>query len=172
MNSAFLQQGKAPWFTLKTPGERKKILADILGLKRWETFEDAAKLRLQKTDGDLAVLLNIIREKEQYEQREPELRVRLAQADQQVAAARAALESAEAAYAQVAGAAERMRAAKDRLAEVDQRIQGHQRNLTELKRTSPRKKNALMSVSASLPTRIASNRVTPNLRRHARRMNR
>lgn len=30
-NSAFLQQGKADSFTTKTPAERKKMLADILG---------------------------------------------------------------------------------------------------------------------------------------------
>ena len=32
VNSAFLLQGRADSFTIKTPGERKRILAEILGL--------------------------------------------------------------------------------------------------------------------------------------------
>src|SRR5437899_10653376 len=35
VHSAFLQQGKADAFTVKTAGERKRILGEILGLARW-----------------------------------------------------------------------------------------------------------------------------------------
>jgi exonuclease SbcC len=42
-NSAFLMQGRADAFTVKTPGERKQVLADILGLEQWEKFEQRAK---------------------------------------------------------------------------------------------------------------------------------
>ncbi|MCL4253885.1 MAG: SMC family ATPase, partial [Anaerolineae bacterium] len=44
-NSAFLQQGKADSFTTKAPAERKKILADILGLDQWRDYEEIAKDR-------------------------------------------------------------------------------------------------------------------------------
>ncbi len=44
-NSAFLQQGKADSFTTKAPAERKKILADILGLDQWREYEEIAKDR-------------------------------------------------------------------------------------------------------------------------------
>jgi exonuclease SbcC len=42
-NSAFLLQGRADSFTVKTPGERKQILADILGLGRFDQYEERAK---------------------------------------------------------------------------------------------------------------------------------
>jgi DNA repair protein SbcC/Rad50 len=42
-NSAFLLQGRADSFTVKTPGERKQILAEILGLGRYDEYEARAK---------------------------------------------------------------------------------------------------------------------------------
>jgi len=44
-NSAFLLQGKADAFTTRTPSERKQVLADILGLGRWDEYEQAARDR-------------------------------------------------------------------------------------------------------------------------------
>jgi exonuclease SbcC len=49
VNSAFLIQGRADEFTKKAPAERKQILANILGLSRWEEFEERAKDRLAQT---------------------------------------------------------------------------------------------------------------------------
>ncbi len=43
VNSAFLLQGKADSFTVKTASERKQILADILGLARYDLYEARAK---------------------------------------------------------------------------------------------------------------------------------
>ncbi|MEZ4769785.1 MAG: SMC family ATPase [Caldilineales bacterium] len=43
VNSAYLVQGKADEFTVKPPGQRKQILADILGLALYDEFESRAK---------------------------------------------------------------------------------------------------------------------------------
>jgi len=56
VNSAFLLQGRADEFTLKTAGERKQILADILGLDQWERYEERAKERLKATDQSMAIV--------------------------------------------------------------------------------------------------------------------
>ncbi|MBN1120952.1 MAG: SMC family ATPase [Anaerolineae bacterium] len=50
INSAFLVQGRADEFTQKTPGERKAILGEILGLDVWETYEERTKARLRQLD--------------------------------------------------------------------------------------------------------------------------
>ena len=50
INSAFLMQGRADEFTTKTPGERKSILAEILGLDAWVEYEERAKRRLRLID--------------------------------------------------------------------------------------------------------------------------
>jgi exonuclease SbcC len=46
INAAFFLQGKADQFTQQRPGDRKRILASILGLEVWETYrQDAAESR-------------------------------------------------------------------------------------------------------------------------------
>ncbi|MCZ7542040.1 MAG: SMC family ATPase [Anaerolineae bacterium] len=50
INSAFLLQGRADEFTVKTPAERKKVLSDILGLDIWARYEDRAKERIRALD--------------------------------------------------------------------------------------------------------------------------
>ena len=68
INSAFLRQGRADEFTVKTAAERKRVLGDILGLDRWAEYEERARgrlrdiraeaevieLRLQEINGELA----------------------------------------------------------------------------------------------------------------------
>jgi DNA repair protein SbcC/Rad50 len=44
INSSYLRQGHADEFTMKGPSDRKKILADILGLSAYELLEEKAKL--------------------------------------------------------------------------------------------------------------------------------
>ncbi len=43
INSAFILQGRADEFTVKSPTDRKKVLADILGLEEYDRLEDRAK---------------------------------------------------------------------------------------------------------------------------------
>jgi DNA repair protein SbcC/Rad50 len=43
INSAFLMQGRADAFTTKTPGDRKRILGEILGLSRYDELEQQAR---------------------------------------------------------------------------------------------------------------------------------
>ncbi len=74
-NSVLLVQGRADEFTIKPPAERKRILADILGLSVYDTYEQRAKdlarekeqafavtqLRIQEIDAELV-------HREEYEQ--------------------------------------------------------------------------------------------------------
>jgi len=41
-NASFLLQGRADEFTTKQPGQRKEILADILGVSIWDEYKDMA----------------------------------------------------------------------------------------------------------------------------------
>jgi exonuclease SbcC len=50
INSAMLLQGRADEFTTKTPGERKEILSEILGLEVWSDYEERAKAKLKSID--------------------------------------------------------------------------------------------------------------------------
>ena len=49
INASFFLQGKADQFSQQKPGDRKKILGNILGLEVWETYrESAADMRRQR----------------------------------------------------------------------------------------------------------------------------
>ncbi|HWP35579.1 MAG TPA: AAA family ATPase, partial [Thermodesulfobacteriota bacterium] len=50
VNSAFLLQGRADEFTQRTPAERKRILAEILGLSVFDELEAAARARRQAAE--------------------------------------------------------------------------------------------------------------------------
>ncbi len=54
INSAYLRQGRADEFTIKRPGERKQILADILKLSQYEVLADRCRdqARAAKVQGD------------------------------------------------------------------------------------------------------------------------
>ncbi len=73
-HSAFLQQGRADAFTLKTPAERKRILAEILGLDKWTVYEDAVKSELGKIAQEISILEHDIRRADEEISREAQLR--------------------------------------------------------------------------------------------------
>lgn len=52
-NSAFLRQGHADEFTTKGPTERKRILADILGLAHYDLLEEKVKEKIKDIQANL-----------------------------------------------------------------------------------------------------------------------
>lgn len=73
-NSSFLRQGHADEFTTKGPTDRKRILADILGLDHYDKLEEKAKEKAKDAQTKLQMLeyrlLEIETELSQKEQRE------------------------------------------------------------------------------------------------------
>lgn len=55
-NSAFLRQGHADEFTTKGPSDRKRILADILGLTHYDTLEEKVKTKIKEIQSKLQLL--------------------------------------------------------------------------------------------------------------------
>ena len=56
INSALLLQGRADEFTLKAPGERKRVLGEVLGLSRYDAYEEQAKNEARRGEAELATL--------------------------------------------------------------------------------------------------------------------
>ncbi len=56
INSAYLKQGRADEFTTKTPGERKRILAEILHLDRYALLEQRAREHMRNAEQRVEVL--------------------------------------------------------------------------------------------------------------------
>ena len=62
INSAFLMQGRADEFTVKSPADRKQILADILGLSLYDRAEEAAKDKAREAEQRMGELNAELRE--------------------------------------------------------------------------------------------------------------
>ncbi len=134
VNSAFLLQGRADAFTVKSPAERKQILADILGLSRYDAYEERAKLmaqaRKERAIGIDAELRNI----------DAEL-ARRAECERSLAEARRILEHTtgiqQVALAQETGLraqAQALRSQGQQMSELQVRIDRRQRELVDHRR--------------------------------------
>ncbi len=76
-NSSYIRQGHADEFTTKGPTDRKRILADILGLSHYDALEEKAKEKSKESQTKLQLLdyqlLEIEAELSQKEQRKKQL---------------------------------------------------------------------------------------------------
>ena len=95
INSSYLLQGRADEFTIKAPGERKRILAEILELGRYDELEtlarDAAKARdgaAQNVERDIAAIDAELAKRGEHEAALAELERTLAGRDLELARAR------------------------------------------------------------------------------------
>lgn len=99
VNSAFLAQGRADEFTKKTPNQRKEVLASILGLDIWDTFEKRAKERARQAIEDIQHLEGRLTEIDRELNRREEYEIELAEAEKAAQRASSVLADAESQWA-------------------------------------------------------------------------
>ncbi len=133
VNSAFLLQGKADAFTVKTPSERKQILAEILGLARYDLYEQRARDEAQARKEQAARLEAEIRTIDEELARRAEYEAQLAAARVAAAAATAQRKQAEAALASTRLALQARQAQARHLADLRQRLSRAERDLADLR---------------------------------------
>ena len=73
VNSAFLRQGRADEFTLRTPKERKEVLADILDLSYYDTLEELSRQKARSRERESAQLEHSLAEIEKESEKRPDL---------------------------------------------------------------------------------------------------
>ncbi len=133
VNSAFLLQGRADSFTVKTPTERKQILADILGLGRYDQYEERAKsavqVRRERTIGIESELRSIDAELADR----AAVEARLAEARHAVESAQAALSLAEAERTASRSQVQALRARQQQLDDLLARTRRDERELADLR---------------------------------------
>jgi exonuclease SbcC len=95
INSAFLLQGRADEFTVKTPSERKRILGEILNLSLYDEFEERAKERAKAREDEADQLGAQIAEMDRELARRDEYEAEATQTEQDVARTSRAREAAE-----------------------------------------------------------------------------
>ena len=132
VNSAFLRQGRADEFTVKTAAERKRVLGDILGLDRWTVYEERAKDWLRAIHAEAGVIELRLREIEAELARRPEYRAEFQAAQVAVAELSAVLQEAQAAYQQIEVTRTELRHTEAQIAELVERLAQAGRELTAL----------------------------------------
>ena len=78
-NASFFLQGRADQFAQQRPGDRKRILSNVLGLEDWDLYRDKAALRRREHEKELAVIEDRLEEIHEEIQTEPERRAHLKQ---------------------------------------------------------------------------------------------
>jgi exonuclease SbcC len=129
INSAFLLQGRADEFTVKTPAERKKVLADILGLDAWEKYEERARQRIQELESGLAAIDLRLREIDAEIARRPQYEAEVAATRQAVIELGDALRQLETRYHAVQQAQQELRHLEAQAAELSNRARQDEREL-------------------------------------------
>ena len=124
VHSAYLQQGKADAFTLKTAAERKRILSDILGLDQWADYEEAAKTRLSEIATLIDILEHDISRIETEIAHEPQLKAELAAITAELNQHNEDLNEASERYNRVANSAAALARERQNLLAVERLIAG------------------------------------------------
>ncbi|HET89301.1 MAG TPA: SMC family ATPase [Chloroflexi bacterium] len=132
INSAFLRQGRADEFTIKTAAERKRVLSDILGLDRWTRYEERAKETLRAIKNEAQVIELRLQEIEGELARRSEYEEALREAQAAVVELGAVLEKAQAAYQQIETARTELGHAKTQIADAAARIAQTEQDLATL----------------------------------------
>ena len=73
VNSVFILQGRADEFTTRRPGERKRILSEILGLSVFDELQSRARDRHVRLDQEANTLAERLHELQQQVARKPDL---------------------------------------------------------------------------------------------------
>jgi exonuclease SbcC len=122
VNSAFLRQGRADEFTVKTAAERKRVLGDILGLDRWSVYEERVKARQKTIQAETAAIELRLEEIEAELSRRSEYQAQLAAAQAAVEQLSKSLEAVQRAYQRIETARTELRHREMQIADQDQRL--------------------------------------------------
>ncbi|MBI5564962.1 MAG: AAA family ATPase, partial [Chloroflexi bacterium] len=134
INSAFLLQGHADEFTVKTPTERKRVLADILGLDIWDDYESLAKEKLTAIDNELRLIDLRLNEIDEEIKRKPQFEAEVAAAQKAVIELGDQLREVEEKYRQAQEAQRALGALDAQLIDLAKRITQAERELASVER--------------------------------------
>jgi len=143
VNSAFLRQGHADEFTVKTPAERKRVLGNILGLNRWARYEEQAKASLRAAQ-DKANLLELrLQEIDEELARSDEYAKAVADAQAVLQERSKRLEQVRVDYQKIEQARAELGAAESQLTELDARMAQTEQELASLEEDREARKKRL-----------------------------
>jgi len=130
-NSAYLRQGHADEFTTATPGDRKKVLANILGLEVYEGLERRARELVAQRKTVKEQLQNSLTEIDKELAELPVYEAEAAKAEAGLIALAAAMKTVETDLKERRAQKEILETKKARLEQIKQSIHNHQQQLAQ-----------------------------------------
>ncbi len=153
VNSAFLQQGRADAFTVQTSAHRKRILAEILNLELWASYENLAKEQLRAINGELSAISVRLQEMEQEIAQEPMIQHEFELANEELERVREQVAQAEARYLEMRGAESELRSAKSELKQLRFQINDRHRDIEKTQVEIERLEQRLADYQATISQR-------------------
>ena len=123
VNSVFILQGKADEFTVKRPGERKRILAEILGLSLFDELETRAKMKRGELDHETRGLMQRLDELRQEVAHKEELATAVSMHQNTLAQLQQELEAAQQRLEQLRQRQSALHVHSQRVKDVSRRLQ-------------------------------------------------
>jgi len=140
LNSAYIQQGHADEFARQKPDARKRILADILDLSRYDRLEQMAKdrrnecdLALKDLEGEIRHLEARAAEEQIYQERLREQEAALAEWTAERTKREEALNRLRAQQVELDAKAQRLHEREEKLREVEQDVREMQAQIERLR---------------------------------------
>jgi exonuclease SbcC len=122
INSAYLKQGRADEFTVKPPGQRKQLLAEILNLDVWGEYEERVKQRLSMLERETYKLQHDLKQSEEELSRLPDFERQLGEAQTALDAAKEEMTRADAAHRELMLLRDRVRGIRAQIGQAEGRM--------------------------------------------------
>lgn len=132
-NSAFLRQGHADEFTLHGPTDRKRILAEILGLDHYDLLEEKAKEKIKEAQTKLQLLEYQLLEIEAELSQKEDHQKNLSQAQKEVAKLEGEIKTFEATLKLLHKEKETLNIALKEREKLEQTLSSQQEELEQIK---------------------------------------
>ena len=133
VNSAFIMQGRADEFTIKTPTERKKVLADILGLEQYDRLENEAKEEARERAARIGELKSTIERIDMELAPRGQYTERLGEVEDELTLKQSALVERRVELADLQSHEQNLVHTRNRLREIAERIERRERNMDAIK---------------------------------------
>lgn len=143
VNSAFLKQGAADAFTVKTAAQRKEILREILGLNRWLEYETTVKTRLNETTQQLEFIEQRLAEIDKEVAQEPSLQAALETAQNELVELDKAVDTAQERFNEVAGVDNELSTARSQADAIARAVKSATQNIEDAQKEIKEKQERL-----------------------------
>ena len=153
INSSFILQNRADEFTVKPPAERKRVLADILGLQVYDELEERARELSRQCENERRELAVALREIEAELARKPDYEAQLTEVQKTVGQVEGEIRSADAVLWQLRERKKELDLKASQMADMRKQVQRLEREIEDARHKLAEENKRIESCRALLERR-------------------